>query len=639
MNAAAAGDTIQVCAGTFAEQVMVTKSVKLVGAGSAQTTIVLPRPVTGTQDVVTVDGTGGGVDVEISGFTIKGLAPTGECAPAGTTYLLSGIYVRNGANANIHDNVITGMRGDPLDGCQKGSGIRVGRAATPTSGTATITNNTISDYQKTGIIVDNAGSAATITGNTITGVGPTNVVAQNGMQISRGAVATVSGNRVSGNAYTGSGVHVDRAAALRLARQGGRLRQHVQRERRRHLGRAGAAPPGEATAVRTNTISGGEFGISVTGPTTAVLIEENKITGASDTGIDVGVERGREPPSRQRGERRRPEHGRRVRLPRPFCRSPLQRHRQHLDRQHRRGRAPGRDLLAEVCAAGAPRSEVEPPQVIVLPPSPPDGYLVQPPEPAGPVAEAKADEVIAKMRDKQLSSCTIELRARGQQNLVVARGFARAPAGGRGQMVIKLDVQPKGEQLLDRSFGGVLVNVHAICRTATGETVNGVKGARAVLAIERVVTTPGSWLPDLAVLTPVGESFVAGLARKLVAIEGIRCDGYTATSGQPCRPDGALTAAGAARLRAAKAGRPLQGDRADRPAWNREPDRLERHRDGTGGEPPRRHHVRAPPRRAEEQRPRLTPFSSAAATSRSARPGSRLGGTGSQVGFKGTLCD
>ena len=242
VNAAAAGDTIQVCAGTFAEQVMVTKSVKLVGAGSAQTTIVLPRPVTGTQDVVTIDGTSGGVDVEISGFTIKGLAPTGECAPAGTTYLLSGIYVRNGANANIHDNVITGMRGDPLDGCQKGSGIRVGRAATPTSGTATITNNTISDYQKTGIIVDNAGSAATITGNTITGVGPTNVVAQNGMQISRGAVATVSGNRVSGEHVHGLGVHVDRAAALRFARQGGRLRQHVQRQRRRHLGRAGAAP-------------------------------------------------------------------------------------------------------------------------------------------------------------------------------------------------------------------------------------------------------------------------------------------------------------------------------------------------------------------------------------------------------------
>lgn len=528
VNAAAAGDTIQVCAGTFAEQVMVTKSVKLVGAGSAQTTIVLPRPVTGTQDVVTIDGTGGGVDVEISGFTIKGLAPTGECAPAGTTYLLSGIYVRNGANANIHDNVITGMRGDPLDGCQKGSGIRVGRAATPTSGTATITNNTISDYQKTGIIVDNAGSAATITGNTITGVGPTNVVAQNGMQISRGAVATVSGNRVSGNAYTGSGFT---STGLLLFGSLGKVAVSGNTFSANDVGISVAQvlpPPSEATAVRTNTISGGKFGISVTGPTTAVQIEENKITGASDTGIDVGVDaagnllRGNEASGAD-----------------PNTAGEFDCHDRSVG-----ARSSGTDniwidntgavaLPDGICspksAPPGPPVEVEPPQVIVLPPSPPNGPVVQPPQPAGPVAEAKADEVIAKMRDKQLSSCTIELRARGQQNLVVARGFARAPAGGRGQMVIKLDVQPKGEQLLDRSFGGVLVNVHAICRTATGETVNGVKGARAVLAIERVVTTPGSWLPDLAVLTPVGESFVAGLARKLVAIEGIRCDGYTAT--------------------------------------------------------------------------------------------------------------
>ena len=306
VNAAAPGDTVQVCAGIFAEQVLITKSVKLAGAGSAQTTIILPRPVMGSQDVVTIDGASGSVDVEISGFTIKGLAPTGECAPAGTTYLLSGIYVLAGANANIHDNVITGMRGDPLDGCQKGSGIRVGRAATPTSGRATITNNTISDYQKTGIIIDNAGSVATITGNTITGVGPTGAIAQNGMQISRGAVATVTGNRVSGNRYTGSGTV---STGLLLFGSLGKVSVSGNTFTGNDVGISAAQvlpPPSEATAVRTNTISGGKFGISVSGPTTAVLIEENKISGASDTGIDVAAERGRQPLPRQRGERRRP---------------------------------------------------------------------------------------------------------------------------------------------------------------------------------------------------------------------------------------------------------------------------------------------------------------------------------------------
>ena len=82
-------------------------------------------------------------------------------------------------------------------------------------------------------------------------------------------------------------------------------------------------------------------------------------------------------------------------------------------------------------------------------------------------------------------------------------------------MVIKLDTQPKGEQLLEKEFGGVLVDVRAALPDGGGRrTLGGVKGARAVLAIERVVTTPGSWLPDLAVLTPLGQSFVAGARPK-----------------------------------------------------------------------------------------------------------------------------
>ena len=116
------------------------------------------------------------------------------------------MFVRDGANARIHDNVITAQRADPLNGCQMGVGIRVGRepSAARTSGTATIANNTITDYQKGGIVVDGPGSAATITNNIVTGVGATDLVAQNGIQVSRQATATVSGNTVSANVYTGT---------------------------------------------------------------------------------------------------------------------------------------------------------------------------------------------------------------------------------------------------------------------------------------------------------------------------------------------------------------------------------------------------------------------------------------------------
>ncbi len=145
------------------------------------------------------------------------------------------------------------------------------------------------------------------------------------------------------------------------------------------------------------------------------------------------------------------------------------------------------------------------------------------------MAEAAADEIITKMQDDQIQSCLIELRSRGSQKVVVARGLARAPAGGRGQMVIRVGIQPKGEQLLSKQIGGVIVDVRAVCRTASNEVRAGVKSARAVLAIERVVTTPGSWVPDQPILTPLGQSFVDDLRKRMVAIVGMRCDGYTAT--------------------------------------------------------------------------------------------------------------
>ena len=71
-------------------------------------------------------------------------------------------------------------------------------------GTATITNDTIMDYQKDGIVVY-GGSSATITGNTIATAGPTSVLAQNGILIDATATATITGNTITGNQYTGPG--------------------------------------------------------------------------------------------------------------------------------------------------------------------------------------------------------------------------------------------------------------------------------------------------------------------------------------------------------------------------------------------------------------------------------------------------
>lgn len=193
------GDVIEICPGTYLESVAVTKSIHLKGkVGQVNNTIIMAPstiPVASNPESYIVKIAGSGVDAEISELTIKGPGP-GGCG-----IIAYGILVRDGANADIHDNKILDIRDNPFSGCQNGIGIQVGRQALSTSGTATITNNIISGYQKNGITVDGTGSSATISGNTITGIGTTTIIAQNGVQISRSATGTLSGNTISGNSF------------------------------------------------------------------------------------------------------------------------------------------------------------------------------------------------------------------------------------------------------------------------------------------------------------------------------------------------------------------------------------------------------------------------------------------------------
>ena len=207
--------TITVAAGTYAEQVTIYKSIHLLGASGAiiQSPSTLPIASDPLSNIVLVKGAG--ISAEIAGFTIQGPGPTG-CGSFGR-----GIFVRDGAFANIHDNHILKMRDNSFSGCQNGIAIQVGRNAFSTSGSATITNNTIQDYQKGGIVIDNTGSMATITNNTVTGAGTTSITAQNGVQISRGATATINGNTISGNSFHLTGSEWDWGAAGILLYQSG----------------------------------------------------------------------------------------------------------------------------------------------------------------------------------------------------------------------------------------------------------------------------------------------------------------------------------------------------------------------------------------------------------------------------------
>ena len=205
ITAAPAKATIHVCSGTYAEQLQITSPVSLVSAGSSVTVELPPSPVNSTtlcdpalnstnpppsQDEISVCTSG---TVGITGITVQALWPTDTCNDG-----LYGIFVGGGANLKMKNSEMDGAGAFPLNGCQGGVGIQVGRAFTSQVGHAALNNVKIVNYQKNGVTVDGPGSTATIIGSTVTGAGPS-AIAQNGIQISRGAKGSIKTTTISGN--------------------------------------------------------------------------------------------------------------------------------------------------------------------------------------------------------------------------------------------------------------------------------------------------------------------------------------------------------------------------------------------------------------------------------------------------------
>jgi len=106
--------------------------------------------------------------------------------------------VNDGTSVTVEGASIHNIGNVPFDGTQHGVGIYF-----TNGGTGTIDGNTVSAYQKGGIVVNGTATTATVTNNTVTGLGPVGFIAGNGIQVSRGAVAEVRGNAISDNFYTG----------------------------------------------------------------------------------------------------------------------------------------------------------------------------------------------------------------------------------------------------------------------------------------------------------------------------------------------------------------------------------------------------------------------------------------------------
>ncbi len=195
IDAANPGDTINVAAGTYTEQLLIQKSLTITGAGAGTTTIQAPAPpragsvVEGgsTWDyIIAAYPSSGTIDVRIEGFTIDA---NSQVKTAGTAGLI-GVFFRDvdGTNAGLYSCTI----GNFGTTAYESWGIRVYGDSD-----LTIDDNTLSGYTRDGIVVNGDGGPGAdpdveITDNHLTG----SATPLNGIQIAYGAIATIAGNTV-----------------------------------------------------------------------------------------------------------------------------------------------------------------------------------------------------------------------------------------------------------------------------------------------------------------------------------------------------------------------------------------------------------------------------------------------------------
>lgn len=197
------GDTMLLTADcTTDETIFVPDGVTLDGAGY---TITAANPALGGDfNGAVVRNAADADEMHVTNLVIDGALTVDGC-DAGDNRLRGILFDR--AGGTVTDTTVRDIRQGTASGCQEGNAIEA-RSFDPATGdataervTVTISDNVVTDYQKTGIVAS-GGVDAVITRNVVTGDGPVDHIAQNGIQVGFGATALISANTVSGNDYT-----------------------------------------------------------------------------------------------------------------------------------------------------------------------------------------------------------------------------------------------------------------------------------------------------------------------------------------------------------------------------------------------------------------------------------------------------
>jgi len=204
---AAAGDTIQVAAGTYKESVTINKSVSLIGAGSATTII----DATGLPNGVAVDGSAGGLSgVVVTGFTVQNANWQGILVEnASLVTVWNNQVLNNNKNLKI-SNGVPSCPGLPA-ALQSGENQDCGEGINLTGADHSVVSNNVVQNNSGGILIsDDTGATHD---NVISG----NLVSNNGTACGI-TMASHSGkgvfhNVVSGNTSTNNGLKLPGAGA------------------------------------------------------------------------------------------------------------------------------------------------------------------------------------------------------------------------------------------------------------------------------------------------------------------------------------------------------------------------------------------------------------------------------------------
>lgn len=205
IDAADPGDTVRVHAGTYTEQIAITKDLQIEGDGMDATIIRAPATLApGQLGLPTIVEIYDGAAVSMSRLTVAG--PGAVCGAVDENgdpipLLRAGVQVHSEAHLDFGHAAVRDIHNTPMAQCPHfGAGIAVlDLAPGAPMASANIHHAEVTDYGGFGVIARGAGSSANVTHSLVAGPGHEGGVPTTGIGLVRGAVGRIAHNTVSGN--------------------------------------------------------------------------------------------------------------------------------------------------------------------------------------------------------------------------------------------------------------------------------------------------------------------------------------------------------------------------------------------------------------------------------------------------------